>query len=231
VRWGKLYRAGALSQLTDDDLAVLQQTGVRLICDLRSPSEVEQAPDRLPADGSIRYRHLPIDPDDQDKQAAQRRLRALLFDKPALAAMMRDIYIRSIEEHAEVFAAVMRELAEPDNLPLLVHCTAGKDRTGLNIAFVLLALGVPQQVIIADYTLSNMYYDHFYRLTEKLVKPLRLFGVHPDDMLPMLTADPDRLRAVLDYFDAAYGTVAAYLEYKTGLDPAVIEQVKNNLLE
>lgn len=226
VRWGRVYRSGTLAALTDSDLNTLAALGIKLVCDLRSDDEVSTAPDRRLPDAD--YARIPINAD-RDGDSRQ-RLRALLFDKSRFNTMLLEIYRRIIDEHAAVFGDVIRRLADENNLPALIHCTAGKDRAGLAAAILLLALGVPEETVIADYTLSNRYYDHFYRYAQQAVQRLAILGISAADMHPMLTADPKTLKAALDYLITKYGSVRAYLRDRAGVDDAIFDQVKANLL-
>lgn len=226
IRWGQVYRSGALSGLTDDDLQTLAGLGLKLVCDLRGDEEVETAPDRLPS--GVEYARFPINPDRKGENRA--RLRALLFDQKQLGVMILDIYKRAIDENAPAFGGVIRRLADAANLPTLIHCTAGKDRAGITVALLLLALGVPEDVVIADYSLSNLHYEFFSRYTRRFVRRLAVFGVTDADMFPMLTADPKTLRAALDYLVERYGSVQAYLHDRAGVDDDTLERVKTNLL-
>lgn len=231
VRWGRVYRSGALAGLNDADLALLAALDLRLVCDLRSADEIEQNPDRLPASGALVYVNLPVV--NADGGAARRqRLRALLFDRRLLQTMMLEFYTETmIDSNAGLFRAVFERLADPDNLPAVIHCTAGKDRAGLVSALLLLALGVPEDIVIADYSQSNRHYAHFEQLTSGSARLLRALGVRPRDLYPLLVADPDYLRAALAHLCARYGSVEAYLRQQAGVDGAVLDRLRENLLE
>lgn len=226
VRWGRVYRSGTLAALTDNDMQTLAALGLKLVCDLRGDDEVNTAPDRLLPNAS--YTRIPINAN-RDGDSRQ-RLRALLFDKKRFHTMLLEIYRRIIDEHPAVFGGVIRRLADENNLPALIHCTAGKDRAGLAAAILLLALDVPEETVIADYTLSNRYYDHFYRYAQQAVRRLAILGISADDMQPMLTADPKTLKAALDHLIIKYGSVRDYLRDWAGVDDAAFERVKANLL-
>lgn len=231
VRWGRVYRSGALTGLTDADLALLAALDLRLVCDLRSADEIEQNPDRLPDGGAPAYVNLPVV--NADGGAARRqRLRALLFDRRLLQTMMLEFYTETmIDSNASLFRAVFERLADPDNLPAVIHCTAGKDRAGLVSALLLLALGVPEDIVIADYSQSNRYYAHFEQLTGRSARPLRALGVRPRDLYPLLIADPDYLRVALAHLRARYGSVETYLRQQAGIDGALLDRLRANLLE
>lgn len=230
VRWGQVYRSGALSHLTDDDLALVTALGLRLVCDLRSAEEVAESPDRLPVHDPPVYVHLPATP--VDSKATQRqRLRAVLLDRPRLHTLLLEFYtITMIDDNAGLYREVFERLADPDNLPAVIHCTAGKDRAGMVSAMLLLALGVPEETVIADYTQSNRFYDHFERITQRSVRPLRALGVSVSDLYPLLIAHPDTLRAALAYLRERYGSVEAYLRDKAGIDETILARLRDNLL-
>jgi protein-tyrosine phosphatase len=136
-----------------------------------------------------------------------------------------------IDANTALIGDLFRRLADPDQLPALIHCTAGKDRTGIASALLLLTLGVPEEVVIADYSLSNRYYDHFKKITEKTVAPLTRFGITTEDLRPLLSADPNRLRATFAYIEQRYGSLHNYLRRAAGIDDATLDALKENLLE
>lgn len=229
VRWGQVYRTGSLAGATAADLDYLQTLGARLVCDLRSADEIGDDPNRLPESPAPRYQHLPINAGEQTGE----RLRALLFNPRGLQALMDDLYTHyMIEQYGETFGEALRLLADPDNLPAIIHCTAGKDRTGVTIALLLAVLGVPDDVIIADYTLSNRFYIAFRDfIASKFRQPQAfLVGLHVDDFQPLLTAHPRTMQHTLDYIRQHYETVERYLELKAGVDAATRAALRTNLL-
>lgn len=227
VRWGRVFRAGSLANLTDADLAHLDEIGLKLVCDLRSYDEVRDAPDRLP-DSAPEYMHLPLEAGDD----TPRRLRAIFWDRRLLTTMMLDAYTRiMIDQNAALLGDVLRRLADPDNLPAVFHCTAGKDRTGVTAALLLSVLGVPDAVIVADYTLSNHFYENFRAFAEQAMRPIGFTGVKAEDLQPLLIADAATMQGTLDHIREKYGSVEAYLLGPAGLDAEVIDALRANLLE
>jgi protein-tyrosine phosphatase len=229
VRWGQVYRTGSLAGAADDDLVYLQHLGVKLICDLRSEDERAEDMDRLPQNPMPEYRHLPVTAGEQTGE----RLRALLFNPRNLQVLMDEAYTRyMVEQNGPVYGEILCALADPANLPAIIHCTAGKDRTGITIALLLAVLGVSDEVIIADYSLSNRYYPVFRRfIAGKFKQPQTfLFDLNIDDFQPLLTAPPKTLRLTLDYIREHYGSIEGYLEQKAGVDSEMIAALKANLL-
>lgn len=226
VRWGRVYRSGYLAELTPDGLAQVESLGVRLTCDLRSEQEVSMAPNRLP-DGT-RYLRLPV----AARENRLARLYTLFVDRRRMLVAMPNTYrYLLIDGNPRLFGRVLTELADEANLPAVIHCSAGKDRTGLSVALLYLILGVPDEIIIADYSLSNQHYPFFRRMSEAMIDPIRRLRVTVDDITPLLTAHPDTLRATLAHIREKYGTVEAYLLGPAGMDAATLERLREIMLE
>lgn len=224
VRWGRVYRSGSFSRLTPNDLATIARLDIKLICDLRSPEEIRRAPEALP---NITQEEMSLDADD----GVLVRVRALLFNRRKLGALLTRAYIEvMLRRNGAIFNRIFRRLADETNLPLLIRCTAGKDRTGLSAALLLLALGVTEETVIADYSLSNLYFADFRAFAAAAVKPLGIIGLSIEDMQPLLVADPNTLEATLAHLRSEYGSVESYLRDVAGVDDGTLEQVRANLL-
>lgn len=141
VPWRTLFRSDGLHRLDADGVAALARLGLRTIVDLRADIEVAQAPSAV-AGLAARTRHIPM-----------------VGDLTVLPAELDAIYQYMIANRGDAIGAAIKELCAPGALPALVHCTAGKDRTGIVVALVLAVLGVPDEVIGADYALSAAYLD------------------------------------------------------------------------
>jgi protein-tyrosine phosphatase len=190
---------------------------------------VETEPDRLPDNPQPRSVHLPVEADIDPGEQFQ----AIMFNPHNLYDLMKTGYTQQmIEANAPIFGACLRHLADPANLPAIIHCTAGKDRTGVAIALLLAVLEVADETIIADYSLSNQHFPNLRRyIAEKFKQPYSfIFGVTVDDVQPILTADPALMRHTLDYIRQQYGTVEQYLQQKAGLDDTILAALRDNLL-
>jgi len=225
VRWGKVYRSGLLSRLTPHDLDVIARLNIRLICDLRGPQEVRSAPEAL---FDLQREHIPIEAPD----GTMDRLYALFFDRQRLTKILVQAYTETmIKENPHVFGVIFRHLADPDHLPILIRCTAGKDRTGIVIAILLLALGVPEDTVLADYSLSNYYYEDFKVFAQQAMGLVSSFGLLGDALQPLMLADPALLRQTIAYVRSEYGSVDAYLRNQAGIDADTLADLRRNLLE
>ena len=223
VRWGRVFRSGNLSRLSPTDLALLESLPLRVIGDLRSARERAYEPDSLP-DGSA-YHALPV----YEKEPMGALLRTILFQRERLGEVMSDSYPRMLEQGAPAYGALLRLAAEEENLPLVFHCSAGKDRAGIGAALLLAVLGVPEETIIADYSLSNR---NFARIQADLAQNERLVRtrISADDLQVVSVADPAWLRGLFRYVDATYGSVEGYLREATSVDEVTLGRLRELLL-
>lgn len=228
LKWGMVYRSGSLGKLTDDDLIQIEPLNIRLVCDFRHLSEVEAEPDRLPR-GAI-YWHSPLDTDDQSR--SHRRRRMILWNPQQLGDLLLETYTDvMLDRNAPLFGEMLRRFANPENLPAVFHCTAGKDRTGIAAMLLLLALGVPEETIVADYTLSNRYYNDYLDYTRRLMKRYEWMGIRAEDLYPLLLADARTMQHALDHLYRKYGTIENYLLNQAGLDLETLIRLRATLLE
>lgn len=228
VRWGRVYRAGGLATLTDADTALLNQIGLRLICDLRTEEEATQEPDIIP-DG-MTYQHMPIK-NETRTSSFKRAWAVLTINDNSMRGFMQDAYTRvTIDENAALVGSILRELADESNLPMVIHCSAGKDRTGIISAILLSVLGVPDETIIADYSLSNYYFDNFRQFAERNIGHMQRFGITGERLYPLLIADVDTLKLALAHIRERYGSIEDYLLTAAGLDASVLAALRKNLL-
>jgi protein-tyrosine phosphatase len=151
VRWRRLFRADSLHRLTDTDLEVARDLGLRTVIDLRSHGELKRV-GRYPVDRhEVTHHHLPV-------FATLREMGEQLQTFPA-DAPPGQIYVVMAAMGPEALATALGLLADPDTYPAVFHCTAGKDRTGILAALVLSVLGVPNDTIVADYALTQLALD------------------------------------------------------------------------
>ena len=211
---GVLYRSDALHRLTSQGRRRLGELGIRRVIDLRSKIDRRiGGRDRLRGTG-IDYVRVPIDgaPRGADPRTVN----------------LRDVYAFVLAHHRRELGDVIRRIAESDG-PIVVHCTAGKDRTGLVVALALSAVGIEREEILADYAATEANLSGEW--TERMLRKLRRFRVHvSDDLLEVLAGSPPALLAeTLDGLDERYGGVEQYLE-SAGVDPAVRARLRGRLL-
>jgi len=210
---GVLYRSDALHRLSRVGRQRIRELGIREIIDLRAAFDRHVGGrDRLRGTGATRV-SVPI-------AGTPRRvdLATITLD---------DVYRIILGQYQPLIGDVIRRIADADG-PVLVHCTAGKDRTGLVIALTLCALEVDRAVILADYsaTAANLAGEWTHRMVGKA----RRFRVRlTDELLVILGGSPpEALAGVLDWLDIEYGGVIAYLE-EAGVDHVVRSRLHEKL--
>ena len=231
VRWGALYRSDHLQKLTDADLKHLSTLLLDRIIDLRADHEKKDEPDRLPPDTHIRIIELPIlDSTTQIwHDTRDHLLKDTLEDIDAAKYM-----IQTNMELATRFTPQMRqfiqELFSAKGQPVLFHCAAGKDRTGYAAAIILRIFGVPLEVVMEDYLLSNQYYLSAYSwnlFMLHIIKGKR-FSTFLKGFLEVRSA---YLSAAFQTIDREYGSFVNYVHTGLGLTRQDIELLRSLYLE
>ncbi|MDQ4501473.1 tyrosine-protein phosphatase [Sinomonas sp. ASV322] len=198
VRERKLFRSDALHRLTEGGRSAVEDLGITTVIDLRDASELESAPSAV-GGLPLTIAHTPI------------------FDSvrvPGIAAVtsLGEVYRLIVERHADRLAAAVRHIADSGDGAVLVHCTAGKDRTGLVVATALLAVGVDREQVLADYAasgenLSGAWADAMLAAVERHVG-----GSIDETTRELVTASPAEVLAeALDVLDALHGSAAGLL--------------------
>ena len=220
VRRGVLYRSNEL-QLTDEDARSLAGLGLTAVYDLRDQHEIDAHPD-VSVPGA-EWHHLEVLGIPMD---AVREL-----ETPAAATeVMHEVYRRFVDHDGAraAFADLLTRIARTDG-PQLFHCTAGKDRTGWASVLLLHVLGVPEDVVLDDYLLTNT----FSRATRE--KYLSLVAEHLGEgkvevYERVLVADPAYLQTAYDAVATAYGSLDSYARNGLGLGEDVLDRLRGRLL-
>ena len=209
LRWRRLFRAEHLAGLTETDRALLARLGLARAVDFRGLSERAATPYQWPG---ITQHALSIEPTVvqrmQDMVAAGQTLTV-----PVVQALMKALYHALVTEQAPRFAELFALLLQ-DDAPLVLHCTAGKDRTGVAAAPILQALGVPRPVVLQDYLLTNALCRH---------PPLPQSDTPPEALAVLWRVQEDFLATALAAIDAQQGGMAGFLHRRLGLDAAALD--------
>lgn len=221
VRRGLVYRAPALVRLTPQDEAAIAALGLRTTADLRGVAESGHNPVELP--GAERVA-LPIEP----TVGAELRdiLRTGIAEGHVTPDDMMDLLRQAYEAYAVQSYGQYRQLfallLDAARLPLLLHCSAGKDRTGFGSALILTALGVPHDMVVQDYLATNRVWKReiagFFELPQAVRDTL-------------LSAHEPLLAAAFAAAERQFGSIDVYLRDAIGLDDAAREALQHRLLE
>ncbi len=235
VTRGRVFRGDSLSQLTDPDVGRLDSLGLRTVIDFRTPGEVLLGgTDRLPY--GIEFASLPVGGGDLGEIYEliacgdyQRQYRELGAGRAA--ELMVDINRGFVADprQREAFGAALRLLCSPGRLPLLYHCSSGKDRAGWMTAIVLTALGVPRELVLRDYLLSNDFHRTGYtKLRFDLVKT----GIvrDPELLRPILEQSATYLGAAFEEADRGYGSFDRFLADGLEVGAEMLSELRRALL-
>jgi protein-tyrosine phosphatase len=228
VRWGKLYRSGTMGRLTPGDYDILAERGIRTIIDLRTGIEQEDDPNQWAVDAGIGY--WSRDHDETFGNLHEMAGQGIATAEEAHAIMLAG-YRHLPVQHGPAYAEMFRRIAA-GQVPIVINCTAGKDRTGAGAALVLAALGVPRDVIAGDFAMTERSVD----LTKALAG--RKKSRHADRYLELAEpvkralgrAHPDYIVALLDVIDSDFGGIEGYLT-NLGLDAGDLTAIRAELLQ
>jgi protein tyrosine/serine phosphatase len=215
VRWRRMFRAGGLSSLTPADLAVLRELGIKTVLDLRSTAEWESG--RFPVDDHpVAFHHLPL---------VEEILDPTRYSVPE--GMLAARYQEIAQIGSSYIAQAISIVADADTHPIVVHCLAGKDRTGVVVALVLGLLGVPDETVAEDYALSNLAMAALRQRAE-------VAGVverrSPEISDEVFSAKPSNIAALFAALRDEHGSLEDYV-ISAGMKPAAIESLRAGLLE
>lgn len=233
VKWGYLYRSGQLSTLSDQDIDLLASLDLDLVCDFRREEEQATDPSRLPSDRPPRIASLPIIPGSNSRffeEAEKEGEGQLEFGRQAMFDFMVEINRDFAEGQRETYARMFREILAQDEARFLVHCAAGKDRTGFAAALVLLTLGVPREVVMHDYMLTGRFFSP-EREMERLQRKYGMEHIDADAVRPMLEVHEDYLARALASIDENYGSVERYMTEALGVGEQEREELRRRYLE
>jgi protein-tyrosine phosphatase len=208
LRQGQLYRSGDLDRLRDADLKTIQALQLKTIIDLRSQRERKNG---ISAPVGARQVSLPFD----FERDTRERLEPLMAKKNVeheIMAIISQTYAEMVDQVQIQLGELFRLLLRGESYPVLIHCRAGKDRTGFTCAIIQLALGVELQPVIAEYLKSN---EFVLPQVQRMLKYARIMslGLLPTQNLALVyTVKEQYLCTALKQIEHRYGGLVPYLE-------------------
>lgn len=226
MRTGRLYRSGTLDDAREADLHTVQAIGLKTIVDLRAPREKKQ---ELPRLDGLRRIDVPIELENRVREKVQplmtkRGAEGEVID--ILQQMYRDLADEAWPQASELF----KILLNADAYPVLIHCRAGKDRTGFMCALVQQAVGVERAAILQDYCETNNHFGLVSPRMERMMKIMSLGKLQMENVRASLAAREEYLQAALDRIERNHGGMTAYL-VKCGVTAGEIETLRGLLVE
>ena len=214
VKEGLLFRCGSMTDIPEhafDDFASLD---IGVICDLRSHEEAESSP--TPAGGPFACRvHIPIWPGSstQFQETISKQNSGPSTDQ--FAEFMENVTREIARDHLEAYKQLIRELVSTDK-GFLLHCSAGKDRTGFGAALILTLLGVDHDTVMHDYLVSTESSALFQRMKDRMLENLKEQGKNvkvDDDIIRVMSGvRAEYLLGAFEEIDNHYGGMSGYLE-------------------
>lgn len=221
TRWGKIWRADSLADLTDSDLALVGKLDLATLIDFRLPIERQHKPNRLPPAAAFETVEISFVPEGSLEMMRDVMLGAL--DAAGTERALVSNYARLPAAHTREYAQMFDLLEAAQGRPVLIHCTSGKDRTGFGAALILLALGASREVVLEDYALSNVYRRDIVSMFTSQT---------PRELIEILMSAPPRfLEAALIAIDEVYGSIDAYLDEALALSQARRARLRDWLTE
>ena len=229
VKRNCVYRSAKLSGLTEEDRTLIRKLDIQSVIDFRRHSERTREPSLWHDDHTpnvITHPH----PLDNEKHLPE-LMGQLLAQHHDPKQMMVDIYYEMPLEHTAHYAEMLKCAAATAELPLLIHCTAGKDRTGIAAALLLHALDVDIDTIYQDYLYTNTIYagDH-------IANSLKFFDLSATDgemerYVPIVEVHAEYLDSAFKRMKDEFGSIDAYMRDALSADEAVIARIRENLTD
>jgi protein-tyrosine phosphatase len=216
VRRGVLFRSDGLHRLGDEGRDALRRLDVGVVIDLRDENEARLMPDDL-AGLDVRVRRLPV----FEGSGASQGERGISLEA---------LYHRIVTTHSPIVVDALRVLPDAGDRAVVVHCTAGKDRTGIVVALALLAAGVERESVIADYVLTESHLAGEW--LEEMVALIGRYGI-PDtpELRTLMGGSPrEAIEGVLDSVERAHGSTREYL-LASGLERHELDALEAWLIE
>jgi protein tyrosine/serine phosphatase len=227
---GRLFRSAHQARVSDADLERLSGLGIGTIVDLRRPGERRDQPSKRPVGWAGQVLESDLGPDGEAPHITFLKTADLTVDagRRFMTGVYRDLPFEPA--HLDLFARYFRALGDGEGA-VLIHCAAGKDRTGTLAALTHHLLGVHRDDLIADYLLTNTAVD-LDRLAPKVARQLEAMtgrAASHDAVVAFLGVEPVYLETAFDSITERHGSIDGYLEQALGVDAALRDRIAGRL--
>jgi protein-tyrosine phosphatase len=223
VRWGRIFRADSLHDLSPDDLVLYKTLGLRAVFDLRGESERSDRPSPVLSRPLVMIGRT----NQEEIEAKRPPTGATVADGERF---LYDLYVGMLEHSSAQIGELFCGLAQDEILPAVFHCHAGKDRTGIVAALLLETLGVDRELVLDDYELTARYRKGTQQWASTLQRLIDS-GMSAELAAGIVATPRWVMQNTLEKLDREYGRVESYLENRAGMRPTDIELLRHQLLE
>ncbi|NMC40287.1 MAG: tyrosine-protein phosphatase [Bacteroidales bacterium] len=226
VRKGIIYRSANPDRISKKDIKSLKKLGIKTIVDLRAPGEFRKRKAEIP---DIEVINLPLDFEGVTRQ----RIRPLIkrnFNPDEIDKTINELYLEIIDAAGPVLAKIAGLLLIPDKTPLLIHCQAGKDRTGILAAMLQMIAGAEKEEIVRDYMASNDSLVPYF--SRKLsIRTILTFGLFPSAAILHAVKQKERdIETVIERIEERYGGIKEYISV-SGFNVSDFDRLRDILRE
>jgi protein-tyrosine phosphatase len=207
IRRGRVFRSGTLALLTDDDQRQLAALGIKLICDFRTTNERRARPTRWLEPNLVDFWS-------RDHHGSVGELIAAMNHPDISADAIRERMLQTYRDLPFEQADTLREMFHriaAGSLPMIFHCSVGKDRTGIAAALLLSALGVPREVVVSDYLVTEQFFEKSCRLVFADSQSKRATVPEREIWEPMMRADREYIETMFQTVTERHGSIDGYL--------------------
>lgn len=229
VKYGLFFRSANLFNLNEEDVEKLKSLNIKYIFDYRSDDEAEKEPSTIIK--NINYIRIPAMDMPNEKSVKFGSIEAMveeLFEKDGAFYMLRDSYY-NLPINNKSYKKLIELVKNSEMLPILNHCTAGKDRTGVGCAIILMILGVSREDIVKDYLKSNDYAKE--AIEEFVAKKPEFRNIPIEKLNYIFGVNEEYINTAFKKIDEIYLSTEEFLYKEFNLTSEDIERLRNEYLE
>jgi len=233
VRQKMLFRSACFAEATEADIQQLNELGLKSLWDLRVDHERNKEPNKFPKGTLVQVNRCILEAGMTKRELVWHIVGVMnvtFFNRHLLREGMFPHYCELIRVGVSQMRSFLQSLAEASSCPTVIHCTAGKDRTGIMSALVLALLGVPDDVIAYDYSLSNSSSENLMATLSKS-RSLASIGIPDSDFRGGFVSDPALMKRLLRELRTRHSTFDEFFKVQVGVEQETLDRIRLNLLE
>ena len=222
IKWGMLYRSGKIDSLDNESIQRMKNLKIKTLIDFRDSQIFTLPPSSLKLENII---HMPISLYPLDM--LEEKINNHEFKRGDACIFMQDLFIDLSKKATTTYKSMFNQLLMPENYPVVLTCSYGKDYTGFAVVLILSAMNIPEETILDDYLLTNQYLDKRSIDLNLVDFPLDI----QEAVTALMTADEQYLNCAFKYIKRQYGSIQNYLEQELNMTPEKQKRLQEILLQ